>query len=210
MVCFYDNKKTNFVKNKLIIMKKITPCIIILFFGLNSFSQQTSSNNGEITILLSANVENTTISYYEKIRVLNDNNVVLSGLIESDESIIFTPNNINYILITPATEATFGRDSQGNQENGTSTVIGSKKTSGIGRHVSLQSNPVQNNLIFSISEGLASSYSIYDLSGNLLSTQNIAPTSTSTIDVTNLNIGNYLLKIDFDNAEFTTIYFIKN
>lgn len=188
-------------------MKSITFYIIILFLGIKVFSQQTYSNNGEITILLSTNIENTTISYYENIKINNNTNVLLSGLIESEESVVIIPNQTNYILIIPPTDNTYNRNSE---ENGTSTVIGSKKTSGVGRHVSLQSNPVQNNLIFSISEGLANSYSIYDLTGNILSTQNLTPSSSSTINVSNLNTGNYLLKLNFDNSEFTTIYFIKN
>ncbi len=70
-------------------------------------------------------------------------------------------------------------------------------------------NPVNNNLNI-IADKNISSIMLFDLSGKIICTYYVSETNTTTIDVSSLYKGSYVLKIHFFDNEGKTVNFIKH
>lgn len=65
------------------------------------------------------------------------------------------------------------------------------------------------NIYLMPSDTQFSKYTIYDLSGNVKKTQQISPTNSCSIDLSNLIPGNYLIKVEAVSSAIVTKLFVK-
>lgn len=145
------------------------------------------------------------------------------GICESMEEIDFENAYFNSVLINPQSDiAEFNQEITGTGNDATlvitNTFNGNRAI--YGRHVlsvddntymssslTLNKNPVNDLLLFSMNQDQYSSYEIYSISGKLISNGNL---NANTIDVSQLESGLYFLKVSSDTNSSETLKFIKN
>ena len=109
----------------------------------------------------------------------------------------------------------FGQSSQVSvftlEGDGTKTTSTSGQGSGTSPFAIIINQSAKNdlNIYLMPSDTQFSKYTIYDLSGNVKKAQQISPTNSCSIDVSNLTPGNYLIKVEAVSSAIVTKLFIK-
>ena len=98
----------------------------------------------------------------------------------------------------PATAADFPQDMAFNI-NGTITL--GVNENALEASISLSPNPVKDMISITVpSDTVVNSYEIYDVNGKVVKTLNSATSSISNINVSELSVGNYILKLNSDKG----------
>lgn len=95
--------------------------------------------------------------------------------------------------------------------DGTKTTSTSGQGSGTSPFAIIINQSAKNdlNIYLMPSDMQFTKYTIYDLSGNVKKTQQISPTNSCSIDVSNLAPGNYLIKVEAVSSAIVTKLFVK-
>jgi hypothetical protein len=179
---------------------------LLMVISSKGFSQNFIYSNSKTTLILDSDFLSADVYDDLKLEIINTTSTVISGAFEAG-SITLIPLPDTTIKIIP-------NDVLGRILTGDGTTVLKPRPPCSGCHpqslVILYPNPVQNDLTFTTSGRLVLSYSIYDLSGILRASQTISPTNSSTINVSNLTSGTYILWLNLGNNQQITIQFIKN
>ena len=98
----------------------------------------------------------------------------------------------------PATAADFPQDMPFNI-NGTVTL--GVNENALEASISLSPNPVKNIISISVpTNTVVNSYEIFDVSGKVIKVMNSSSSSISEINVSELSVGNYILKLNSDKG----------
>lgn len=195
-------------------MKTISLFKFILLFA-------TICSYGQISQPYSLTLSNDTFNFEhiddDEIIISCEQNVQLSGYFESENSVVVRPLAGASITFLP-TDLSFSDTSERGTGGASGVKSGGRGGPPIGRMAATQTdtkgiaiypNPVQSNLTFQLENEEVILYEIYDLNSILKLTQSLESTSKSTIDVSNLNSGNYILKLKTQKNQYITVQFLK-
>jgi hypothetical protein len=150
------------------------------------------------------------VSDEEIIFTIEVSTATISGEIQSAVCTTITPSSTNVIIIKdPEGANRLGGGSKG-------TVIRPKPGIGIGPKtinpkpkIDILLNQSNNDIQITSNEGLITGFTLYDLSGKLISTEKTTPTNNYNISTNQLKNAIYILKIDLENQPSKTIKIIK-
>jgi Secretion system C-terminal sorting domain len=191
-------------------MKTLLNVFASLLFS--TFLAQAQQSNIFVLTLNSDN-EDFTLVQQREIEVNNTQSVVMSGLYQSEISVLIKSLPASSITIIPASDD-YNEYARG---GGGGTTIRSQ--SGGAGHTpppppppqtfTVYPNPVSTNLTFKSQGVMLVAYEIYDYNGQIKDGQTITPTNEFTVNVSQYNNGNYVLRLQTENNQYVSIQFIK-
>ncbi len=187
--------------------KTLLTFLIVFIYSLSN------SQNNPFALILTSDRFNLIEDEASPIEISSDGNYTLSGVFDSETSILIKASVDKSIKLIPK-DAVFSPSNSGVLVDPPASAVRIKSPGGIRPPTSRSSinfypNPVQNELKFTTID-LVNEYTIYDLTGLLKLSQKIEPTKTAKINVIELQTANYILVLSLSNGKQISIQFIKN
>jgi hypothetical protein len=197
-------------------MKKFTILFFLIILSYRTVQSQTiiSDSNG-INLILSSDYKDKVLTVTPPLKITNTQMSSISGEFSSSGVVNIIPTAGYSIIIKPLVASSFSPTARTMSEG--TTIIrssSSDKKSGnppkpVIQKLIVYPSQVDTTLNFSSPSENVTSYQVNNLNGALRTTQNIIPTNSSTIDVSNLTSGYYVLTLMLQNSYYKTL-FIKN
>jgi Secretion system C-terminal sorting domain len=197
-------------------MKKFTLlCFLIILSHKTIQSQTIISDSNGINLILSSDYKDKVLTVTQPLKIINMKTATISGQFSSSGAVNIIPTASYSIIIKPFVASSLSPTARMMTED--TTVIRSSSGSKTLddplkpdiQKLTIYPSQVDTTLNFSSSSENVTSYQVNNLNGALSTTQNIIPTTSSTIDVSNLTSGYYVLTLKLQNSYFKTL-FIKN
>lgn len=190
-------------------MKKIFLTTIAVFTYFLNNAQITS-----VELILISDTLNLSRNESSPIEISSDGNYTLSGVFDSETSILIKASLEKSIKLIPK-DPFFSPSNLGVLIDPPVSAVRIKSPGGIKPPISRTTikfypNPVQTELNFTLTDKLVNYYTISNQMGVQKIAQSISPTNTATINVSNLTSGIYFLKLNLDSGKQLSIQFIKN
>jgi Secretion system C-terminal sorting domain len=185
---------------------------ILTFLTFFVYSLSNAQNN-PVALFLTSDRLNLIEDEANPIEISSDGNFTLSGVFDSETSILLKASADKSIKLIPK-DAVFSPSNSGVLIDPPASAVRIKSPGGIRpptsrTTINIYPNPVQNDLTFT-SNDLVTEYAIYDLTGLLKLSQKTEPTKTAKINVSELKTANYILVLNLGNGKQLSIQFIKN
>ncbi len=186
--------------------------ILLTFFTVFVNSLCNAQNN-PVSLFLTSNRLNLIEDEASPIEISSDGNYTLSGVFDSETSILIKASVDKSIKLIPK-DAVFSPSNSGVLIDPPASAVRIKSPGGLQpptfkTTINFYPNPVQNELTFT-SKDLVNEYTIYDLTGLLKLSQKTEPTKSAKINVSELKTANYILVLNLSNGKQLSIQFIKN
>jgi hypothetical protein len=192
-------------------MKKFTILFLLIILSItNVKAQQVTTSATGVELLLYSDYKNEVFTRSFPLKITNTQNVIISGDFSSDYVVNIIPNNGKSIIIKPLV-AVSSPTARITAEGTTVVKKSSTNTAnpGTSKRFKIYPDPVDTVLNFDSPYEYVISYQVNDLNGMQKMILNITPTTSGTIDVSNLTSGNYILTLILQHS-YIKIQFIKN